>query len=78
MAFCSTSCQSNEASKDELYTMPIIHDSYLSYHRRPSFTCRPLTQSLSTTSSLSDTSSIYSYSCDDKEATQYRITRTTS
>lgn len=73
MAFCSMSCQSNEASKDD-YTMP-IHD--LPYHRRPSFTYRPypsISSTSSVLSSLSDLSSIYS--CDDKA--QYRVTRATS
>ncbi|RCH91105.1 hypothetical protein CU097_011793 [Rhizopus azygosporus] len=88
MAFCSVSCQSNEASKDDPYptTTNIIHDSYFSYHRRPTLAYKayrpyPLVQSLSSassvSSSLSDVSSIYSCSCDDK-GTQFRVTRTTS
>ncbi|KAI9255568.1 hypothetical protein BY458DRAFT_520035 [Sporodiniella umbellata] len=67
LAFCSLSCQSNEASKEE----DIMND--LCYHRRPSFTFRPYPSLSSTSSVLSSLSDLSIYSCDDKA--YYSVTR---
>ncbi|KAI9254180.1 hypothetical protein EDC94DRAFT_546287 [Helicostylum pulchrum] len=81
MAFCSISCQSNEASKSYASYKHASLSTSLSATRPPFFLMQSLSTSSSFSSSISDVSVFStSCSCEDKAGNicpPYHITRTT-